>query len=1259
MNDSFSFHLNGEARTIAGVHPNVTLLQWLRENGLTAAKEGCAEGDCGACTVVVIENDSCGSRVFRTLNSCIALLPTLAGREVWTVEGIGAKSLHPVQQAMADCHGSQCGYCTPGFVSSLFEGYYRGGICSIEQLNEQLSGNLCRCTGYRPIRDAARMAWAEKDKADAFSALLEEECPGSAPLEYGAGEARFFRPQSLEEFFELVARHPDARWIAGGTELGVDVAKAFKNFPVLIHLQGIPGLRACSDDGTVITLGAGLPLTDVMDFVKSSLPSFHEMLRWFASRPIRNRATLGGNLVTASPIGDCAPVLLSLDASVVLVSGAGQREVPMDRFFTGYRKTVMKPGELLLAVKVPVPSPGTLRVSRAFKVSKRREMDISIVAAGICIELDSNGVITRARLGFGGVAPTPVLAGETMAFLVSRPWNSQTLDEAGRILASEFQPISDGRSSEEYRRGILAGILGKCLAEDEPPDLLIEELPEGVKAGGSRHESALRHVTGSAGYVDDEAVHRGTLVVWPVCSPHAHAKILRIDAAAARAVPGVAAVLLGADVPGENDIGASRHDEILLAVKKTHYVGHPVAAIVGSSGEVCRRAADLLEVEYEPIDAIVSIDEAIRQESFLTDPSKILRGDADAALDAAPLSLEGEFAFGGQEHFYLETQAAWAEVAEDDAIIVHSSTQHPSEIQTIVARVLGCPRHRVVVRCPRMGGGFGGKETQGAAVAALSAIAALATRSPCRTRWNRDQDFEMTGKRHPFVARFRAGFTTDGRILALSVELFSNGGWCLDLSQPICDRALFHLDNAYFIPASRYVGRVCRTNLTSQTAFRGFGGPQGMLVIEEIIDRISRRLGLAPETVRSLNLYRGSGESNTTHYGQEIGDNRIQALWNGLLESSDFHARKKAIAGFNSGNRFKRRGLAITPVKFGISFTYTPYNQAGALILVYADGSIQVNHGGTEMGQGLNTKILGIAAKELGVPAFRIRMMQTRTDKIPNTSATAASSGSDLNGAAVADACRAIRDRLIPVAVDLLLAKGDRSADAARAEFHSGKISCNGAHFVSFDEVVAEAYLRRISLSATGYYRTPEIYYDRAAGRGRPFYYFACGAAASEVEIDCLTGALRLRRVDILHDAGSSLNEGIDRGQIEGGFVQGMGWLTGEELIWNSKGHLLSHGASTYQIPSIGDVPADFRVSFLQDAAQQGTIHGSKAVGEPPLMLAISVREAIRDAVASFAAEGTPVLLDSPATGEAIFRAIRNAAGDVRMNISRPDVVKW
>ena len=473
----------------------------------------------------------------------------------------------------------------------------------------------------------------------------------------------------------------------------------------------------------------------------------------------------------------------------------------------------------------------------------------------------------------------------------------------------------------------------------------------------------------------------------------------------------------------------------------------------------------------------------------------------------------------------------------------------------------------------------------------------------------------LTGKRHPFYARFEVGFDDDGRFTAVRCDLISNGGWSLDLSMPITDRAMFHLDNAYYIPAMEVSGRVAKTNLVSNTAFRGFGGPQGMLVIEEIIDRIARRLGLAPEVVRERNLYHGIGETNATHYGQEIGDNRIGAIWRQLKGDADFENRREEIARWNAAHADVKRGLAITPVKFGISFTFTPYNQAGALVLIYRDGTVQVNHGGTEMGQGIHTKILGVVMRELGVPVESVRMMPTATDKVPNTSATAASSGSDLNGAAVRNACVELRERLAPIVAEL-------GPDA------------------TFADVVERAYMQRVSLAAGGFYATRGIHWDRAAGRGRPFHYFACGAAVSEVEVDGFTGMSTVRRVDILHDVGDSLNPAVDRGQIEGGFVQGMGWLTREELKWDAKGRLLTHSASTYQIPAFSDAPADFRVAFFADATQPNVIHGSKAVGEPPLMLAISVREAIRDAVAAFGKGAGEIALASPATGEAVFAAI-------------------
>jgi xanthine dehydrogenase molybdopterin-binding subunit B len=508
----------------------------------------------------------------------------------------------------------------------------------------------------------------------------------------------------------------------------------------------------------------------------------------------------------------------------------------------------------------------------------------------------------------------------------------------------------------------------------------------------------------------------------------------------------------------------------------------------------------------------------------------------------------------------------------------------------------------------------------------------------------------LTGHRHPFLARFEVGFDDTGQLLAARVRLYSDGGWAQDLSQAVTDRALFHLDNAYYIPAVEFRGQVAKTNLSSNTAFRGFGGPQGMLVIEEIMDRIARTLGLPPEIVRERNLYRGRGASNTTHYGQKIADNRIQTIWHGLKKSSEFERRRREITEWNAGHPHQKRGLAITPVKFGISFTVSHLNQAGAFVLLYQDGTAQVNHAGAEMGQGVHTNIAMIAARELGISPAQIRVMPTSTDKVPNTSATAASCGTDLNGAAVKNACETLRARLAPVAADLLNTKCGRKPNSAKLHFSDGMVSAGKSprSGVLFSEVVRKAYLDRVSLSATGYYATPSIHWDRAAGRGHPFYYFACGAAATEVEVDGFTGMMRVLRADILHDVGDSINEGINRGQIEGGFVQGMGWLTMEELLWDDEGRLLTHSPDTYKLPSVGDTPQIFNVTLLKHASQKGTIYGSKAVGEPPFMLAISVREAIRAAVAAFGTPGGEVPLASPATCEAIFKAIQGRLGNSR-----------
>jgi xanthine dehydrogenase large subunit len=749
---------------------------------------------------------------------------------------------------------------------------------------------------------------------------------------------------------------------------------------------------------------------------------------------------------------------------------------------------------------------------------------------------------------------------------------------------------------------------------------------------GAPHESARGHVTGGALYVDDLCGRFPHLLhAWPVLAPHAHATVTRLDASAAADIPGVVTVLTAEDVPGEPNTGATRHDEPLFPAEVQFY-SQPVAWVLGESIEAARTGARAVSAAYAPLPAILTIEQAIDAGSFLTEPIRIADGDT-SRVDSSPLRIEGELHIGGQEHFYLETHAAISWIDEAGFVSVYSSTQHPAETQEVVARVLGLPRSHVLVECLRMGGAFGGKEVQANPYAAIAALGAWKTRRPVRVRLTREVDIAITGKRHPYLARYVAGFEKDGRLNGLRLQMFSDGGWSLDLSEPIMWRSLFHIDNAYKLPSVEVTGRVCRTNKTSQTAFRGFGGPQGMLVIEEVLAHAAQNLGIRADVVRERNFYRPGDD---THYGEPVRDaDRIALIWDRLKDSSDFDRRRTAIATFNAGNMHQKRGIAITPVKFGISFTATFYNQAGAVVLVYRDGTVQVNHGGTEMGQGLFTKILHVAADRLGVPVSRIRVMSTRTDKVPNTSATAASSGTDLNGAAVEDACRQIMGRLADVAAGML------ECDAGEVYFKDG-MARGPRTSTGFSAVCEAAYKQRVPLFAAGFYRTPDIHFDPKAARGRPFHYYAYGAAVSEVEVDGFTGQVRINRTDILQDVGDSISPLIDRGQIEGGFLQGVGWLTIEELLWDAQGRVSSAGASTYKLPSWSEVPDVFNVDTLDRATQPGVVMGSKAVGEPPLMLAISVREAIREAVAAFAGgDSVRVTFDSPATPERIFFAVR------------------
>ena len=771
---------------------------------------------------------------------------------------------------------------------------------------------------------------------------------------------------------------------------------------------------------------------------------------------------------------------------------------------------------------------------------------------------------------------------------------------------------------------------------------VLHERPESSVVGVEMpHESAQLHVTGAALYTDDLITRTaGVLHAWPVQAPHAHARITALRTAPALEVPGIVRVLTADDVPGVNDAGI-KHDEPLFPSEVMFY-GHAVCWVLGETEEAARSGAAAVQVDYEPLDSILTLAEAIEAGSFQGHRRTIARGDAAGEMAKAAFAFTGEIEFGGQEHFYLETHASLALVDENGQVFVQCSTQHPSETQEIVAHVLDLASHAVTVQCLRMGGGFGGKEMQPHGYAAIAALGAVLTGRPVRVRLNRTQDMTMSGKRHPFHASWRVGFDEDRTIRALEATLTSDGGWSLDLSEPVLTRALCHIDNAYWIPHIEVHGRIAQTHKTSQTAFRGFGGPQGMLVIEDILGRCAPLLGIEAEELRHRNLYRPGQQ---TPYGQVVRHaERLRDIWAVLLERGEYERRQGEIAAFNAAQPDRKRGLAVTPVKFGISFNLTAFNQAGALVHVYRDGSVLINHGGTEMGQGLHTKMLQVAATALGVPLAAVRLAPTRTDKVPNTSATAASSGADLNGGAIKNACEQIRERLAEVAARVL---GIHPADV---RFADGVITGIGFHDrrLEWADLVHQAYFQRVSLWAAGYYRTEGLHWDIDRMQGEPFKYFAYGAALSEVEVDGFTGSYRFRRTDIVHDVGDSLSPLIDLGQIEGGFVQGAGWLTLEELRWDTthgehRGRLSTQAASTYKLPSFSEMPAEFNVHLFERATESGVVYGSKAVGEPPLMLAFSIREALRAAVAAFGPAGMEIDLGSPATPEAVFWAIEAA----------------
>lgn len=765
---------------------------------------------------------------------------------------------------------------------------------------------------------------------------------------------------------------------------------------------------------------------------------------------------------------------------------------------------------------------------------------------------------------------------------------------------------------------------------------MMEYVKQNLQTGVGKsvpHDSAALQVAGSAQYIDDRLEFPNQLHLYARMSDRAHARITKLDVSPCYEIEGVALVITAQDVPGELDIGPILPGDPLLADGVVEYVGQAIFAVAAKDLVTARKAAMAAIVEYEDLPAVLTVEEALAKQHFVTDSHTQRRGDSAAGLSKAPHVIEGSLHIGGQEHFYLETQISSVVPTDDGGMMVFTSSQHPTEIQKLVASVLGVPMHKVVTDMRRMGGGFGGKETQAAAPACLAAVVAKLTGRPTKMRLPRREDMMMTGKRHPFFNQYKIGFDDTGRIQASEIIVSGNCGYSPDLSSSIVDRAMFHSDNAYYLGDATVIGHRCKTNTASNTAYRGFGGPQGMMTIEHVMDEIASVLGKDPLEIRKVNFY-GKDERNVTHYHQPVEHNIIAEMVEELEASSEYAKRRAELREFNANSPLLKKGIAITPVKFGISFTASFLNQGGALVHIYTDGSIQLNHGGAEMGQGLNIKVAQIVAEEFQVDIDRIQITATNTGKVPNTSPTAASSGTDLNGKAAQNAAKTIKQRLIDWAA------GHFHVTPEEVVFKNNYVQVRQQIF-SFADFVQQAYFHQISLSSTGFYRTPKIFYDHATGSGSPFYYFAYGAACSEVLIDTLTGEYKILRADILHDVGASLNPAIDIGQVEGAFVQGAGWLTTEELVWNDEGRLMTTGPAGYKVPAISDMPIDFRTKLVENRKNpEDTVFHSKAVGEPPFMLGISVWCALKDAIASVTDYKKYPHIDAPATPERVLWAV-------------------
>lgn len=1299
---------------------------------------------------MVSSMESDGGLLHRSINACLCPIYAVEGMAVVTVEGIGnpRDGLHPVQERLASAHGSQCGFCTPGFVMSMYSllRSKAGQAITEDEIEENLAGNLCRCTGYRPIIDAFRgfatvnpSAYTEDTikaaKGDCAVSLPKSPsfiCPStgrpcgcgdvdaktktvvsmSLHKEKGCGSlepcktkrrvepifppelrsrrdvelhlpgsvATWHRPMTLDRLLELKWAYPESKLVVGNTEVGIEMKFKNAGYPRFIAVTHIPELNEITVTATGVCIGASITLTKMMETFKElarqlpkhqtqTLQAVVRQLKWFAGPPIRNAASVGGNIVTASPISDLNPIWFASGATVAIAGqGTEVRSLPMKEFIKGYRRTDLADHEVLVSIFVPFTK--SFEYVREFKQAHRREDDIAIVNAGVCISMQQQSsdtwVIAKASIAYGGVAPATISAPNTETALIGRPLNQGTVKGALGALREDVRIDSTAPGGMvEYRQSLAASFLFKALVHtavqleaDDPASssalgatFLREDLrsaaSEYVRAPSNglqyytssdnaavglpmRHLAAGLQVCGEAQYVDDIPGIQGLLHAAFVVSSKPHAKILNVNVGPGLDVHGVVGIYQAKDVPGGNDIGPAVHDEELFATEVVTCVGQPIAIVAAETEAAARAAARAVIIEYEDLTPLLDIDAARHAESYYKLPNTCVKSagvDASSVIEKSEgddnsfLLIEGEVKMGGQEHFYLEPNACVVYPGEGGEILSWSSTQCVDKHQQYIAHCLGIPQHRIVVKTKRLGGGFGGKETRAAFINAAVAIAAYHTQRPVKIVLDRDEDMSMTGQRHAFAATYRVLVDKrNAHFVAVDMDVYNNAGNSLDLSAAVMDRALTHCDNVYKWPAFRARGSVCRTHLPSNTAFRGFGGPQGMHITETIVDHISRVLDRSPEDIRAANMYKSN---DLTPAGQLIEECNAKACWDVVWDTSGYEARRGAVEEYNKRNRYRKRGLALIPTKFGISFTLKFMNQAGALVHLYRDGSVLLTHGGAEMGQGLHVKVAQVVAQALGVPLEDVHIAETSTDKVPNASPTAASASSDLYGAAAADACRQLNERLAPF----------RATAGPQA---------------LMKDIASAAYMQRIDLCAHGFYATPNI---TGAGGDRPANYFCYGAAAAEVELDTLTGDWHILRADICMDVGQSLNPAIDIGQVEGAFVQGVGWSCIEELVWGDEKHtwvkpgvLHTRGPGTYKIPTANDIPVDFRVTLLRDSPCKETpaVHSSKAVGEPPFFLGTSVFWALKEACYSARADAGVkgyFKLDLPATPERLRMA--------------------